>query len=380
MRLDSSAQLDQLRDDLRTFIAEHSPGIKQHAGVRAPEAEQIPALREFTKQLFGAGFLGGGWPVAYGGRADYDPAEAFVVAEELARSRTWTPIGAYHLSSAALIDFGTTEQKDHFLPRIRSGEDIWCQLFSEPGAGSDLAGLQTKARLDGDHWVIDGQKVWTTNGHHADLGYLLARTDPAAPKHKGITAFILDMRAPGVDVRPLREITGTYDFNEVFLDGVRIPVDRVIGEVNDGWRVANSSLGHERSGVAASSVELVRQLDRLTELGTDAQIGKIATQVFAVQAMSESVRSHILAGTEDAADAAAVKIAFSETNLAAVELGVELQGRAGILAEGDSEAVDAGWWQDAFLYARAYTIAGGATEVLKNVIAERALGMPREPR
>jgi alkylation response protein AidB-like acyl-CoA dehydrogenase len=380
MRVDTSEHLDQLRTDVRAFIAEHTPGIKQHAGVRAPEPDLIPALRAFTKALFDAGYLGGSWPVEYGGRADYDPAEAFVVAEELARSRTWTPIGAASLAGPALIDFGTQAQKDRFLPRIRSGEDIWCQLFSEPGAGSDLAGLQTRARLDGDHWVVDGQKVWTTNGQHSDLGYLLARTDPDVPKHKGITAFILDMRAPGVDLRPLREITGTYDFNEVFLDGVRIPADCVIGEVNDGWRVANSSLGHERSGVAASSVELVRQLHRLAELGSGERVGRVAAQVLTSQALSASVQSHILAGTEDIADAPAVKILFSETNLALAELGMELQGRSGILAEGDGAAVDDGWWQDAFLYARAFTIAGGATEVLKNVIAERALGMPREPR
>lgn len=380
MRLDTSDRLEQLRVDIRTFITEHSPGVKQHAGVRAPEDDKVPAIREFTKQLFSAGYLGGGWPVEHGGRSDYDPAEAFIVAEEFARARVWTPIGAASLAAPALIEFGTPEQRSRFLPRIRSGQDIWCQLFSEPGAGSDLAGLQTKARLDGDHWIIDGQKVWTTNGQHSDLGYLLARTDPAAPKHKGITAFIVDMTAAGIDIRPLREITGTYDFNEVFLDSVRVPADHVIGQVNDGWRVANSSLAHERSGVAASSVELVDQLDRLAGLGSGDRIGRIAAQVLTSAALSSSVQSHMLAGTEDAADAAAVKIHFSETNLALAEAGMELQGRAGILAEGDPEAVDEGWWQDAFLYARAFTIAGGANEVLKNVIAERALGMPREPR
>ena len=380
MRLDTSDRLEQLRADVRAFVAEHSPGLKKHAGVRAPEPEVVPAIREFTRRLFEAGYLGGGWPVEHGGRADYDPAEAFVVAQEIARSRTWAPIGAHTLAAAAIIDFGTPEQQQHFLPRIRSGQDIWCQLFSEPGAGSDLAGLQTRARLDGDHWVVEGQKVWTTNGQHADLGYLLARTNPDAPKHQGITAFICDMQAPGMDVRPLREITGTCDFNEVFLDGVRIPVDRVIGKVDDGWKVANSSLGHERSGVAANSVELLRQLEDLLELGDGTQVGRVATHVLVSQAMSDAVQSHMLAGTEDLADPAAVKIFFSETNLALAQAGMELQGPAGILAEGDDSAVADGWWQDAFLYARAYTIAGGATEVLKNVISERALKMPREPR
>jgi len=383
MRLNSVTHLDGFRAGVRQFIAEHQPGPKHHAGVRAPDASLVPAIRRFIADLFEAGYLGAAWPERFGGRPDYDPAEAYVVAEEIARAGTWAPIGAgTHLVAPALIDFGTPDQQQEYLPRIRSGEHIWCQLFSEPGAGSDLAGLSTRAVLDGDDWVINGQKVWTTNGHHADFGYLLARTDPTAPKHRGITAFILDMRTPGVDVRPLREITGTSDFNEVFFDDVRIPSSRVLGPLNEGWKVANSSLGHERSGVASSSVELIRQLNVLFDMAGErrADLGRIATQVLVSDAMSKAVQSHTLAGSEDAADAAAVKIFFSETNLALAEAGVELQGADGILAEGDAGAVDNGWWQDAFLYARAYTIAGGATEVLKNVIAERALGMPRESR
>src|SRR5690606_25594568 len=202
----------------------------------------------------------------YGGRPDAHPLEPFIVVEEITRARTWQPIGAAALASAALIDFGTEEQKARFLPRIRSCEDVWCQLFSEPGAGSDLASLQTRARREGDEFVVDGQKVWTTNGQHADMGYLLARNDPDAPKHKGITAFALDMRTPGVQVRPLREITGTTDFNEVFLDGVRIPAANVIGQAGEGWRVAMSSLGRERSGVAAHGVELFAVLDDMLEI------------------------------------------------------------------------------------------------------------------
>lgn len=384
MRLNSVAHIDEFRAGVRQFIAQRQPGPKRHAGVRAPEAALVPEIRRFIADLFAAGYLGAAWPEQFGGRSDYDPAEAYVVAEEIARAGTWAPIGAgTHLAAPALIDFGTPAQQSEFLPKIRSGEHLWCQLFSEPGAGSDLAGLSTRATLDGGEWVINGQKVWTTNGHHADMGYLLARTDPAAPKHRGITAFALDMRTPGVDVRPLREITGTSDFNEVFLDDVRIPADRVIGAVNDGWKVANSSLAHERSGVAASSVELIKHLHELLELAGDTEkpgLGRIATRVLVSDAMSKAVQSHTLAGTEDAADPAAVKIFFSEANLALAEAGLEMQGIEGIVAEGDSGATADGWWQDAFLYARAYTIAGGATEVLKNVISERALGMPREPR
>jgi alkylation response protein AidB-like acyl-CoA dehydrogenase len=220
------------------------------------------------------------------------------------------------------------------------------------------------------------------------MGYLLARTNPDAPKHRGITAFALDMRTPGVDVRPLREITGTTDFNEVFLDEVRIPAENVIGEVDNGWRVANSSLAHERSGVGAGGVELVRQLEDLVGLaGPDGladpavrqTIGELATRVHVNAAMSGLVQSRMLASTETPADAPLSKIFFSEINHDLAVTGMALQGVDGLLTEGDPDAVAGGWWQDAYLYARAYTIAGGANEVLRNVVAERALGLPRDP-
>lgn len=387
MRIETAVHLEEFRSEVRAFIAAHSPGTKHHTGVRAPEPELIPAIRTWTAALYGAGYLGAEWPEQYGGRPGTEPEKAFIVAEEIARARTWAPIGAAPLAGAAIIDFGTDAQKQRFLPRIRSGEDIWCQLFSEPGAGSDLAGLKTRARLENDHYVIDGQKVWTTNGQHADVGYLLARTHPKAPKHKGITAFALDMNLPGVDVRPLREITGTYDFNEVFLDSVRVPVDAVIGQVNDGWRVANSSLAHERTGVAAMSVELEATLDDLLELARPQlddsavrrEVGRAATHVKVTGLMSAAAQSSMLAGRVDVADAPLTKIFFSDTNVALTELGMRLQGAAAVAVEGDAGAIADGWWQDAYLYSRAYTIAGGANEVLKNVVAERGLGLPRDP-
>jgi len=391
MRLESPPELEAFRKKVRTFVAENAPGAKTHHGTRAPEPELVPAIREWTAKLYGAGFLGIDWPERFGGRPGAHPLESHIVVEEIARARTWAPIGAAALASAAVIDFGTEEQQERFLPRMRDCTDIWCQLFSEPGAGSDLASLSTRARLDGDEWVVDGQKVWTTNGQHADMGYLLARTDPEAPKHKGITAFALDMRTPGVDVRPLREITGTADFNEVFLDGVRIPAANVIGEVNGGWVVAMSSLGRERSGVAAHGVELYAVLEDLldlvrTEDGLPAdssvrqRIGELATRVHVNAAMVNLTQSRMLAGTTKPADAPIGKIFFSELNHDLAQVGVALQGIDGVLTEGDEDVRDRGWWQDAFLYARAYTIAGGANEVLRTQIGERGLGLPREPK
>jgi alkylation response protein AidB-like acyl-CoA dehydrogenase len=393
MRLESTPELEAFRKKVRAFVAEHAPGIKTHAGVRAPEPALMPAIRAWIATLYEAGFLGITWPAEYGGRPDAHPLEPFIVAEEIARARTWPPVGAASLASAALIEFGTDGQRARFLPRIRAGEDLWCQLFSEPDAGSDLAALQTRARQEGDHFVVDGQKVWTTNGQHADMGYLLARTAPEAPKHKGITAFALDMRSPGVDVRPLREITGTTDFNEVFLDGVRIPAANVIGWVNDGWRVAMSSLGHERSGVAARGVELFAMLDDLLRLAADTSVGdrpaladsatrqvvgELATRAHVNAAMVALAQSRMLHHAEQPADAPLGKIFFSELNHDLAAFGVRLQGTDGLLVEGDPDAVAGGWWQDAHLYSRAYTIAGGANEILRTQVAERGLGLPRE--
>ncbi|MFE7933125.1 acyl-CoA dehydrogenase family protein [Streptomyces sp. NPDC057456] len=402
MRLDPTPELEAFREKVRAFVAEHAPGVKTHSGVRAPEPALMPAIREWTAKLYEAGFLGIDWPVEYGGRPDAHPLEPFVVAEEIARARTWPPVGAASLASGALLEFGTDEQRGRFLPRIRTCEDVWCQLFSEPEAGSDLAALRTRARREGGGpedpdtvFVVDGQKVWTTNGQHADMGYLLARTDAAAPKHKGITAFALDMRSEGVDVRPLREITGTTDFNEVFLDGVRIPAANVIGRVNDGWRVAMSSLGRERSGVAARGAELFAVLDDLVGLAeatpvrgrpalddsaTRQAIGELAARVHVNGAMISLAQSRMLHGTEQPADALLGKIFFSDLNHDLADFGLRLQGTDGLLTEYDPEAVADGWWQDAHLYSRAYTIAGGANEVLRTQAAERGLGLPRERR
>lgn len=391
MQLGQDRELDALRKRVRELAAQYAPPRHPRTGVRAPEPEQIPALRKWTAVLFGEQLLGVNWPVEYGGLENPHPLHEKVVTDELVRIGAAGPVGGGLLAGAAIVASGTKEQKDYFLPRIRSGEHIWCQLFSEPEAGSDLAGLRTRARREGGEFVVDGQKVWTTNAHHADWGYLLARTDPDAPKHAGITAFALDMRTPGVTVRPLREITGTADFNEVFLDGVRIPADRVIGKVNEGWAVTTASLALERSS-AGSGASLFGALNRLARLvgqvtrdGRPAierddvrqAIGGFAAEVYVNALVSAYGDSRALHGSGDVADAPVSKILFSQINLALHEYGMQLQGHDGVRIEGDAKVHDDGWWQDAFLYGRAFTIAGGTNEVLRNLIAERALGLPR---
>lgn len=391
MHLGHDRELDALRRRVRELAAAEAPPRHGRAGVRAPEAHEIPALRTWTARLFSEQFLGVTWPVEYGGLPDPHPLHESVVSDELARVGAAGPVGGGLLAAAAIIASGTAEQKDFYLPRIRSGEHIWCQLFSEPDAGSDLASLRTRAVRDGDDFVVDGQKVWTTNGHHADWGYLLARTDPEAPKHAGITAFAVDMHTPGITVRPLREITGTADFNEVFLDAVRIPATNAIGAVNAGWAVTTASLAHERAS-AGSGPALFGALDRLVRLAgavtRDGRpviarddirqaLGGFAAEVHVNALVSAFGENRALHGSGDAADAPISKILFSEINLGLHEYGMQLQGHDGVRVEGDAAVLDHGWWQDAFLYARAFTIAGGTSEVLRNVIAERALDLPR---
>lgn len=395
MDLDLSPELEAFRDQVRAFITEHIPKIKIRPGARAPEPDDVPRLRRWNADLFDAGYLGADWPQEWGGQPDRNPLEAFVVSEELARAGAPAPLGHGTLAAGAIIEHGTKEQKARFLPRIRTSEDLWCQLFSEPNAGSDLSSLQARAELDGDTYVLNGQKVWNTNAQHADLGYLLARTDPTVDKHAGITAFILDMRAPGVEVRPLREITGTSDFNEVFLNDVRISKDRAIGRPNDGWKVATASLVYERLGVASGGIRLKQSMENLVALARrSTRTGLPAIQDHQVRQDLARLHSMVqicnwlgyvsitrsLRGSFSVSEAPIGKLFFSELNLAIAEYALRLQGSRSVLIEGDPLADAEGAWQDAFLYARAFTIAGGSNEIMRNMISERGLGMPRDPK
>ena len=390
---DPGPQLDAFRAEVRNFIVEYGPSIPYRAGVRSAENEaEHRLLIDWATRLFEAGYAGADWPKEYGGRDGWTAEHAIVVGEELARAQLPGVPSGNTLASRALIDFGTDEQRRVHLPKIRAGHESWCQLFSEPGAGSDLASLRTKATLVGDRYKVTGQKVWTTDGHWAQFGYLLARTDPGAAKHKGISAFILDMSAPGVAVRPLRELTGTSDFNEVFLDEVEVPAEDMIGAPGQGWTIANATLAQERTGVGAMAVKLRLALEALKDLaglvtidgrpalGSDLvrdRIGDFTAQVEALSALTMANVTRWSRGTERMHDAAMAKLMFSELNLAIATFAVELAGERGVLVAGDVNAVDGGRWQDEFLYARAFTIAGGSSEIMRNLIAERGLGLPR---
>ncbi|MCU1344793.1 MAG: acyl-CoA dehydrogenase protein [Acidimicrobiia bacterium] len=382
------ASYDAYRAELRQFITAHRPtlGWKPRTGLRVPDsAADVAALRSWMAALYDAGYGAGRFS-----EAPTDPFEQRILAEELGATGLPAVLGN-PLVSGALLAYGTAEQKAQYLPAMARADHIWTQLFSEPNAGSDLTGLQTRGRLDGDHYVIDGQKVWSTWASWSDYGYLLARTEPIAGAG-GITAFILPMRSPGVDVRPLREMTGTTDFNEVFLDQVRVPVGNVIGQPGEGWKVAAASLVSERGGVgAAGSGDSVTALVRLAQhhqrdgraciedSAVRQEIGAFAARSRIQRYLSYQVATKAGNGTIGAADAPVTKVWFSELNLALAEYGLNLQGARSALVEGDPGAYEDGKWQDMFLYARAWTIAGGSNEIMRNLIAERGLGLPREP-
>ena len=394
MHLELTDDLTEYRDRLRAHVAAHRPAMQRLPGTRSPKRDDLPQYRAWCASLFESGFVGADWPTEWGGREDHNVLQDFVFDTELADAKVPRPIGAYNLISGALLEYGTQAQKEHFLPRIRGFEDLWCQLFSEPDAGSDLASLRTKAERDGDEWVVTGQKVWTTHAHVADYGFLLARTDPSVAKHAGISAFVVDMRSPGVTVRPLREMTGSSDFNEVFFDAVRIPTGNMIGAPGDGWAITRAALAHERSQSQRedSIADAVRRLVSIaqdnagTGRGESADSSDVRRRIgafFARAQVSDLLGFKALLKSaqslDSVGDSPVSKVVFTETNLDIATYALELQGPRGVLETEDPDVVDAGRWQEAFLYARGFTISAGSNEIMRNLISERALKLPRDP-
>ena len=354
----------------------------------------------FLRARFDAGLAWVWFPEGQGGLG-LDPDLQAVVEADLARAGAPAPdvdrnIIGHGMAAPTIATHGSGDQRDRYLRRIFTNEDIWCQLFSEPGAGSDLAALATRAARDGDEWVVTGQKVWTTLGHVARYGLLVARTDAAAPKHKGLTYFVLDMHAPGVEVRPLRQITGDAEFNEVFMTEARIPDAERLGDVGEGWRVSLTTLMNEQvaigggasargSGPIAHAVELWRRRptkdavlrDRVTRLWIEAEVARLTNL---------RARESRQAGTPGP-EGSVGKLAFAELNQRIYELCVDLMGMDGTLYESNYEmrrpdraALTDGDPRFLFLRARANSIEGGTSEIMRNILGERVLGLPGEPR
>ncbi len=346
--------------------------------------------RPTGRDLAQAGYVAPHLPRPWGLGAD--PVHQLVVDEELRRAgvrRPSNPIGI-GWAGPTLVHAGTDEQQARYLPGLLSGEDIWCQLFSEPGAGSDLASLNTRAERDGDEWVVNGQKIWTSLAQHARYGILIARTDPHVAKHRGITYFVCPMDAPGVDIRPITEMTGSQTFNEVFLTDVRLPADALVGEVGRGWDLAKVTLGNERvslsSGGAlwgmgptgADLIDLVRDAGGVSDPILRQRLARLHTTEELLRLIRLRTVSARIRGEQPGPEASIRKVLADEHGQAIMGLAKDLAGTSGMLDQVGPLGTDPGVWAYGFLFAPALTVGGGTGEVQRNILAERVLGLPHD--
>lgn len=353
------------------------------------------------QDLAEAGYVAPHWPKPWG--LDADPLHQIIIDEELKRAKVSMPKNQIGIGWAGptILHAGTPEQHQRYLPKLLSGEEVWCQLFSEPEAGSDLAALGTRAVRDGDEWVINGQKIWTSLAQFSKFGILIARTDPDAPKHSGITYFACPMDAPGVEIRPIVEMTGGNTFNEVFFTDVRLTADHVIGEVNKGWGLAKVTLGNERVslssggalwGLGPTGGDLL-DLVRAQGGTTDPELRQRLAEIYTTEEILRLIRlrsvSARIRGEQPGPEASVRKVIADEHGQAIMDLAKDLAGPAGMLAADPGDAADgqgagplgspARLWNFGFLFAAALTIGGGTGEVQRNILAERVLGLPHEP-
>jgi len=351
------------------------------------EPAYIERCQRWQRTLFDGGWAGVTWPKEYGGRGGKS-IEQVIFGQEQANYGVSS--GAFMISigmaGPTILAHGTDEQKDRFLAPMLRGDEMWCQLFSEPGAGSDLANVSTRAERDGDEWVVTGQKVWTSSPDRARWGMLLARTDGGVPKHRGISYFLLDMATPGIDVRPLRQMTGESHFSEVFLDGVRIPATHLLGGEGEGWRVTQTTLNSERSSIAGGMgatpgalIEFARGFDGVTADPLVRQrLVDTHIRFELLRFLRYRSQTALSQGRRPGGEASVMKLAFARYMKALTEAAVDTQGAYGLLA-GDDVADD-GMWLRRFLHSPSLRIAGGSDQVQANIMGERALGLPSEPR
>jgi alkylation response protein AidB-like acyl-CoA dehydrogenase len=393
MDLNLTAEETKFRNELRLWLEANVPK-DWNEWREKPLEESFSYLRDWQRKLYEGGWAAVSWPKEYGGRSA-TLMEQSLFWEEMARVEAPPMANSLGLGliGPTIIAYGTDEQKKRFIPKILSAEEIWCQGFSEPNAGSDLASLQTEARLDGDHYVVNGQKVWTSYGWIGSWCELVVRTDPTVAKHKGLSVLLIDMKSPGVEVRPLKQMTGESEFNELFFRDVRVPVENILGRVNDGWNVAVSTLMYERGSYGARLHLLFkRSINRLIELSrTFQKDGHAAAQdpltrqkLAQCYAEIEIMRwnqlrafSRITATGVPGPEGSIQKIFWSELNQRVQQIAQELFGPYGQLVAGDSHAVDNGIWSYGYLRTRGNTIEAGTSEVQRNIIGHFVLGLPR---
>ncbi|MEZ5171332.1 MAG: acyl-CoA dehydrogenase family protein [Acidimicrobiia bacterium] len=376
---DSRTEAD-FRAEARTFLEDHVHLAPPELGDSAGEwDEKLAASKKWQRLLYENGWAAITWPVEHGGRG-CGPVEQIIWNEECARARTPSSVNIVGIGMAgpALIAHGSDEQRERHLSLILSGEEIWCQLFSEPDAGSDLAAVATRAERDGDDWVVHGRKVWSSGAHYSRRAILLARTDSSVRKHEGMTFFVVDMDSPGVTVRPLRQINGEVHFNEVFLDGVRIPDTDRVGDVGGGWQVAVTTILHERMALGGSIN--VFHMEDLLALARDRQhlsaherdlVVRVFIQDRCLEYLNARVITKLGAGSVPTAEGSIAKLAVARQLTLAAEAAFALLGPRAVAEPGP--------WQDLFLVAPGVRIGGGTDEIQRNMLAERVLGLPREP-
>jgi len=404
MELDLGPEIADFRADTRDWIAAHTPaGLAEltdwnnvvttggYGSEHRAKAMEHPAYAQWEQELAGARFICPGWPEQFGGKG-LSAVQVAVFNEELYRAgvpRVVRGMGE-GLVGPSVIVHGTPEQQAYFLPRIITGEDVYCQGFSEPGTGSDLAGLQTKGEIDGDEVVISGQKLWTSGAARANRMFVLCRTDPAAEKHRGISFVLIDFKDPKVSYRPVRQMSGAAEFAEDFLDGVRAPLFNVIGGLNNGWKVAMTTLGYERGG-SASILHLAYQrefwelVDTARKRGRDAdpiirqRLAWAYTQVEIMRYSGLRALAGLAQGRQPGPEASISKLFWSEYHKKAGELAMDIEGADALIRpDGDGYATTA--WQNVFLSSRSGSIYSGSNEIQRNIVAERALGLPKEPK
>ena len=376
-----------LRDNLAGPFAE-----LRGLGGPGSEHEAFEERRAWDRHLAASGWTCLGWPVEHGGRGA-SLAEQVIFHEEYARANAPAKVNhiGEELLGPTLIAFGTAAQQERFLPGIRSVDELWCQGYSEPGAGSDLAAVATTARLEGDQWSVTGQKVWTSLAHLVDWCFVVARTEPGSTRHHGLSYLLVPLKQPGVEIRPIRQLTGGSEFNEVFFDGARTDADLVVGEVGAGWAVAMGTLGFERGlSTLGQQVGFQRELDAIIELARSTGAiedplvkDKLARAWLGLQVMrAHALRTlHSVSGGASGGEASVAKLLWGRWHRGLGELAMEVAGARSMIAGRDADGgVAFDEWQRLFLFTRADTIYGGSDEIQRNIIAERTLGLPREAR
>lgn len=389
MDFEFSSRDEAFRQQVRQWLSDHHPG-------KPPGPHSSPAwlqwAKDWQRQAYEAGYLGMGWPDAYGG-VEGSLTQQVVLTQEMVRARVPPFVGQMGMRMLAptLLRYGSEEQKQRYLKPILQAAEIWCQGYSEPNAGSDLASLQTRAEEDGDDFVVNGQKIWTSGAHYADFCFLLVRTDLEAPKHRGISYLIVDMKSPGITVKPLRQMTGAATFNETFFDNVRVPKTNLIGELNRGWYHATTTLSYERTllansartelffedmltlarrhseqGLAATSDPVLRQ--KIAQLKIETEIAKL---LFLRNLTTE------LRGDIPGPEASIMKLYSTELNHRICNTAIELMGPYAGLWQDSDYVVDNGMWHYEHMFTLGLIIGGGTSQIQKNIIAERALGLPK---